>query len=326
MSIEVVSFGETMAMVAPIQASSLLDAQTFQINPGGAESNVAMYLSSLGHSTAWVSRLGDDPLGHLILRYVAAAGVDTSSVEMDQSHRTGVFFKDPTPEGTRVFYYRENSAASQSGLSILEKIHSHRPSIIHLTGITPALSPQCDGLIERLMENRLEGSPLVSFDVNFRPGLWSREIAATRLLELAQAADIVFVGMDEATEIWRTTGSDEVRQLLNRPPVVVVKNGGIGATCYHGGDSTYVATPRSNIVELIGAGDAFASGWLSGYLQGRSHEERLRLGHLVASVAMQSTADHRPLPSWDWLQPAIRVADNEWHGVLETQHTSHVNG
>ena len=156
-AVDVVCYGETMAMVAPVNSTPLLTSSMFQIKPGGAESNVAMYLASLGHAVAWVGRLGDDPLGHLVLRDVAAAGVNVSSVEFDQRFPTGVYFKDPGPEGSRVFYYRQNSAASQGGASVIESIESHDPTIVHLTGITPALSSQCDQIIECIVKQRHAG-------------------------------------------------------------------------------------------------------------------------------------------------------------------------
>ena len=163
----------------------------------------------------------------------------------------------------------------------------------------------------------MRASPLVSFDINFRRGLWTREVAAPRLLELAQSADIVFVGVDEAAELWQTKNSGEVRRLLPETPMVVVKDGSVGATCFFGTESVRVATPRFGVVEPIGAGDAFAGGWLSGMLNGYPHTERLRLGHLIASVAMQSTSDQGLLPNWNWLRRALAASDDEWGDVLQ---------
>jgi 2-dehydro-3-deoxygluconokinase len=316
-SLEAVCLGETMTMVTPEQAESLEKARRLVLYPGGAESNVAMYLSSLGHRAAWVSRVGDDPLGRRIVAEVAREGVDTSLVEADPAAPTGVYFKDPGAAVTPVYYYRRHSAASLMGPELAEQIWRLSPRVLHVTGITPALSESCDQLIEALTHpgHRPTGVT-VSFDVNFRPALWpSAARAADRLHEIAQTADVVFVGTDEALRLWGTSSPSEVRQLITRPRMLVVKEAAAGATAYDGHASTFVPAIKVTVIEPVGAGDAFAAGWLSGLLRGAAPAGRLRLGHLAASAALRSTADYARLPGQRLVPMALSATDEQWNAI-----------
>ena len=310
--LEAVCIGETMAMVTPARTEPLEEADGFALRAGGAESNVAMYLAGLGHRVGWVSRLGNDPLGRRVLREVSAAGVDTALVELDEAAPTGVFFKDPGRDVTRVYYYRANSAASLMDLRLLAPVLTTPPLLVHLTGITPALSASCDSMISQLLVELAHGATTVSFDVNFREGLWPPHKAAPRLLELAQEADVVFVGFDEANTLWGVSTPEELRALMDRPGFLVVKDGGVGATVLHAQGREFVPALEVEVHEPVGAGDAFAAGWLSGLLRGLPHAQRLRLGHLLASLALSSTADHLALPAGEWQEAALAATEAEW--------------
>lgn len=297
--LEALTLGETMIMVTPATAGPLEDADLCLLRPGGAESNVAMYLAGLGHDVGWVSRVGADPLGRRLARDVAAAGVDTSLVEVSDREATGVYFKDPGLTGTRVHYYRAGSAASAMDRSVVPRLAAAQPSLLHLSGITPALSPTCADLVEHLLVDRPLGPTRLSFDVNHRPALWTGD-APEHLLRLARAADVVLVGLDEAENLWGSRTPQAVRELVGPRPVLVVKDGAVGATSFSAGTDTdaetFVPAPVVDVVEPVGAGDAFAAGWLSAALRGQDPTTCLRTGHLLAGVALTSPADHAPPP------------------------------
>jgi 2-dehydro-3-deoxygluconokinase len=309
---EVVCLGESMAMIAPAEPAPLRIAEAFTIRAAGAESNVAMYLCALGHHVAWAGRVGDDPLGQRLLDEIGRAGVDLSLVESDPRAPTGVYFKDPGPAGTRVYYYRSGSAAARMTAEVIGRIAALRPKILHLSGIVPALSDSCAEVTRALVQDRLLGDTVVSFDVNFRPALWGREDARYVLQTLAQAADIVFVGLDEAAALWDTRGAADVRRLLDRPVSLLVKDGARDAVEYGAHGITAVPALKVTAVEPVGAGDAFAAGWLSGYMRNLTAIQRLRLGHLLAASAMQSTADFDSVPSPAVLEAALSLPDAEW--------------
>ncbi|MBA8829028.1 sugar kinase [Alpinimonas psychrophila] len=288
---EVLCIGETMVMVTPISGGHLDGDSQYILRPGGAESNVALILAALGHDVAWAGYLGADPFGAIICSELRAASVDISAVIRTSDFPTGVYFKDPHPEGTSVYYYRAGSAASTMGPGSFSELHGTTPRAIHLSGITAAISVSCRELLNEFIFNRVLGEALVSFDVNHRPALWGDRDPAFELLELAQASDVVFVGLDEASALWGVSSAEEVREVIDKPSTLVVKDGGIEAVSFSPDEVARVPAKRVKILDPVGAGDAFAAGWLSGMLRGSNAVERLSLGHLAASRVLASTTD-----------------------------------
>ncbi|MFJ1745373.1 sugar kinase [Streptomyces sp. NPDC088116] len=310
-----------MVTFLPSKPGPLADVPSFDRTIGGAESNVACALASAGHTVRWVSRVGADGFGDHLVDAIAAYGVDTSGVRRDPDRPTGIYFRTATDRDTaahEVAYYRAGSAASaMSPLTMpYEDLRSAR--VLHLSGITAALSEDCLALMRDLTAPR-PGRPLVSFDVNHRPGLWHDPSAARVLLDLARGADLVFVGEDEAALAWGLRGADAIRAALPEPETLVVKRGSAGATVHTRepgatvrgreagpmpragaatpGDATapdtVISVPalRVDVVAPVGAGDAFAAGFLSATLRGLPAAARLRHGHLMAAAALTVPGD-----------------------------------
>ncbi|MFF8842673.1 sugar kinase [Streptomyces sp. NPDC015127] len=233
--VDVVCLGESMVTFLPTREGRLADVPSFVRGIGGAESNVACALAAAGHRTRWVGRVGADGFGDHLVAAIAAYGVDTSAVMRDAERPTGVYFRtagDRATDEHEVVYYRTGSAASAMSPANVrgEDVWSGR--VLHLSGITAALSPNCRALMRELTARR-DGRPPVSFDVNHRPGLWRDPSSGARmLLELARGADIVFVGEDEAEEAWGLRGADAIREALPEPSVLVVKRGAAGAVAF----------------------------------------------------------------------------------------------
>ncbi|MGY0017846.1 sugar kinase [Streptomyces sp. cg35] len=290
-----VCLGETMAQVTPADGAGLEHSRELRLAVAGAESTVAQYLADLGHRAAWVSRVGDDPFGRRIVTAVASRGVDVSGVRADPDAPTGVYFKDPGPDGTRVHYYRGGSAASRMSPADAGRVDLSGARLLHLTGITPALSEGCAALVRTLMERAAATGTLVSFDVNYRPALWSSaKEAAEELLGLARRADVVLVGRDEGEALWGAPTAEDIRDHLAPCGTLVVKDGPVGATQFDSGAPEFVAAPAVDVVEAVGAGDAFAAGYLSALLHGAPARERLALGHRLAGRTLRSIEDYVP--------------------------------
>ncbi|MEU1971573.1 sugar kinase [Microbacterium sp. NPDC019599] len=280
--------GETMALVTPAAATPLTDAVDFRVDAGGAESNVAGHVAAFGGEARWFSRLGDDPLGHRIARQLAERGVDVSGVEFDPRHPTGVYFKDP---GHGVRYYRAGSAAAHLSAGDADRVDLHGVAILHVSGITAAISASASAFLDAVIARAREAGVPVSFDVNHRAPLWDAATAAPALLALARAADIVFVGRDEAETLWGTTDAASVRALLPEVGELVVKDGDVGATAFTRAGVVFEPALPVEVVEAVGAGDAFAGGYLSALVEGRPASERLRRGHHRAALTLQTTSD-----------------------------------
>ncbi|MDG4863496.1 sugar kinase, partial [Streptomyces sp. T-3] len=270
----VACLGESMVTFRPTRPGRLAEVPSFDRGIGGAESNVACALASAGHSVRWVSRVGADGFGEYLTGEIARCGVDTSAVRRDPGRPTGIYFRtagDRATDAHEVAYYRAGSAASAMSVTNVDLDVLRAARVVHLSGITAALSDDCLGLMRELTARRA-GRPLVSFDVNYRPGLWAGPEDARVLLDLARGADIVFVGDDEAEDAWGLRGARAIRDALPEPELLVVKQGGGGATVFDketdgiadaDGTATFVRALKVDVVAAVGAGDAFAAGFLS---------------------------------------------------------------
>ncbi|MER5864364.1 sugar kinase [Kitasatospora sp. NPDC002040] len=318
-----VCLGESMAVLLPESPGPLEHAEGFRRSFGGAESNVACGLAALGVPAAWVSRVGADGFGRHLVERIAAHGVDTSAVTADPARPTGLYVKEtgagldhPHDLGagrTRMHYYRRGSAAAAMGPELLADpaaapLLAAAP-LIHLTGITPALSDSCHRLVRTLL-----GAPgrTVSFDLNWRPALWAgRDRQALRFL--MNAATIVLLGADEAREVLGTDDPAGLRKLLPRPGVIVLKDDAHRSTSIAPDGST-VAEPalRVAVVEPTGAGDAFAAGYLAGTLRELPERQRLRLGHLSAAAALTVRGDLGVLPPAAVIDGLLTADETAW--------------
>lgn len=283
---DLVTAGETMAVIAPDPPGRLAPGPV-HLDVGGAESNVATWLAQAGRRVAWVSRLGADPLGRIVRERVAAGGADVSLTGTDRQAPTGLYVR----ELGAVVYYRKGSAASRMTAAIWDLPALSAARVVHLTGITPALSPSCHDLVRHALEKRPVPGAVYTFDVNHRPALWRPGEAAGTLAALARRADVVFTGRDEAETLWGTPDPDSIRALLPEPPVLVVKDAHVGATAFSAAGRVHVPTPPVQVVDPVGAGDAFAAGYLLGLLDDAGEAERLKRGHALAARAMSTVGD-----------------------------------
>ena len=322
-TVDVVALGESMVTFLPTRAGRLADVPSFERGIGGAESNVACVLASAGHSARWVSRVGADGFGDHLVEAVAAYGVDTSAVRRDPDRPTGIYFRtagDRATDAHEVAYYRAGSAASAMTADNTDLTATRSARVLHLSGITAALSAGCLALMRELTAPR-PGRPLVSFDVNHRPGLWRDHPEGPRvLLDLARGADLVFVGDDEASEAWDLHGARAVREALPEPDVLVVKHGKDGAVVFDKragegtapADGTFVPALHVDVVAAVGAGDAFAAGFLSATLRGLAVRDRIRHGHLMAAAALTVPGDLAQPPARGHADRLAALDDRAW--------------
>ncbi|MFD5392943.1 sugar kinase [Streptomyces sp. NPDC127097] len=337
-----------MVTFLPRLPGRLADVTSFDRAIGGAESNVACTLARTGHPTRWISRVGTDGFGDHLLAAIAACGVDVRHVRRDPLRPTGVYFRTAGDRATgshEVAYYRAGSAASAMTADGLDRAALHAGRILHLSGITAALSADCLGLLTELTARR-PGRPLLSFDVNYRPGLWRDTARAGVLLDLARGADLVFVGDDEARDAWGLDGPRAIRRALPEPHTLVVKQGAAGATVFRRtrgadgrrddatgtvdgrrddatgtagghrddatGTATFVPALDVDVVAATGAGDAFAAGFLSATLRGLPDRARLRHGHLWAAAALTVPGDLATPPSRPYADRLAALDDPAW--------------
>jgi 2-dehydro-3-deoxygluconokinase len=294
----VVTAGETMVLVVPSSPGRLRHATGVTLSIGGAESNVAIGLSRLGIPSRWVSALGDDELGELVLHRVRAEGVDTGAVRRVPDRPTGLYLREEVAGALRVHYYRRGSAASTLAPGAFDVSVLDGATFLHLTGITGALSPESGEFLTWAAETARAAGVRVSYDVNYRSRLWAPEAARAATEALLPHVDVLLVGDEEAAALW---GWDE-RACLERladagPREVVVKLGARGCAAAVDGDRWSAPGFAVRQVDPVGAGDAFAAGYLAATLWGRPPEERLRTANAMGAFCVQNLGDYEGLPS-----------------------------
>lgn len=302
----VLTVGETMGLLDPAEAGPLRLGMPLTLRFAGAESNVAIALARLGIAVSWASRLGEDPLGELIRAAIAGEGVDTR-LAVTTPGRTGLFMKLRESGRTRVVYYRAGSAACELGPADIPDDALDGVELVHLTGITMAISTSARMLVLDLARRARERGITVVFDPNFRPALPdTAAAAATRQRPVLDHVDWYLCGLDEGNALWNTTGPDELARAI--PVRSVVRVGARGAIL----DGEAIAPSAAvDVVDEVGAGDAFAAGFEFGLLRGWEARRCVRAANLLAARALAGTGDWETLPRLDELTLALEATANE---------------
>lgn len=307
---DVITFGETMALFMPTREQSLEFADTLHRSFGGAESNVAIGLARLGVQVSWFGHLGDEPQGRYILKKIRGENVDVRHARLSKEANTGLMMRHKVAGREEVFYYRKNSAASKMRPEHLDEQLIAQAGILHITGITPALSESCKDTVLRAVDLAKRHQVKISFDPNLRLKLWSIEQAREVLLPIAAQADYFLPGMDELKLLYDEQDEDAILQEVKKlSALTVIKGIGFSNMVVQDGKTTAVPYEKiENTVDTIGAGDAFAAGFLAGMVKGYAPEAAVRIGNLCASFVIQGHGDWELIPTWEELS---RVMHNE---------------
>ncbi|MCR4541297.1 sugar kinase [Pseudomonas sp. 18.1.10] len=300
--IDILSFGETMAMFVAEQTGDLAQVAQFHKRIAGADSNVAIGLSRLGFKVAWLSRVGNDSLGRFVVDTLQNEGLDCRHVAVDPVHPTGFQFKSREEAGAdpQVEYFRKGSAASHLSVAAITPTLLNARHL-HATGIPPALSEATRELSVELMTQMRSAGRSVSFDPNLRPSLWASQAQMIREINaLASLADWVLPGLGEGRLL---TGFDDPADIaafyLDRgAEAVAIKLGADGAYYRTHMDQGFIAAvPVEKVVDTVGAGDGFAVGMVSALLENLSFPEAVQRGNWIGSRAVQSRGDMEGLPT-----------------------------
>jgi 2-dehydro-3-deoxygluconokinase len=278
----------------------------------------------MGVASSWVGRLGADSYGRLVHEELQRRGVDLQGVQLDTSRPTGYYTKQPVVDETgeprsRVEYWRAGSAASGMSPALLDDPNVaavlSRSRVIHTSGINAALSASSAELMRALLGRPRRYAAMVSFDVNWREQLWPTGDTGV-VADLAAMADLVLVGADEAERVFGTSDPLAVRAMLPGPARIIVKDGARRALAMDK-DGTVHEEPalRVQVVEPVGAGDAFAAGYLAGVVRGEDARRCLRRGHLSAATVLTVTGDSAPAPL-EQTQRLLDVSAEEWQSAV----------
>jgi 2-dehydro-3-deoxygluconokinase len=295
-----VTLGETMCALQPEHIGPLRHNRSVRLAIGGAESNVAIGVRRLGVPSAWIGRVGDDPMGELIARELRAEGVDVSALQIDPGAPTGLMVKERrTASVSRVFYARAHSAGSRLCPDDVSRELVEGARILHVTGITPALSASARASVHHAIDLARAAGVLVSFDINHRIGLWSAADAAGEFRTLVTRSDIVFASHHEAVMVTGDLDPVGCAAALSQlgPKQVVIKLGELGYAALVDGHEYAAPAVVTTVVDPVGAGDAFVAGYLASVIRGEPAEAALRVANALGAFAVSVPGDWEGLPN-----------------------------
>lgn len=302
---EFITMGEPLVIFASTQLdASLTDADNFNKSMGGAELNVAIGINRLGHTTQYISQIGDEPLGQYVEKTIQEHHVGTKYLMKKSQCGTGHQFKQRVSQGDpKIAYYRKNSAASQLTPSVVDEVDLSGVRIGHLSGVFAAVSASTRAAEVRLMQRLAQQGSLVTFDPNLRPSLWaSTQEMTTTLNQLASYADIVLPGLSEGKIL---TGFDEPEQIADfylanpQTKAVIVKIGPKGSyvKSQHEAGVFVPGFHVDHVVDTVGAGDGFALGVISALLENKPLKEAARRGNAIGALQVQTPGDNDGYPT-----------------------------
>jgi 2-dehydro-3-deoxygluconokinase len=299
MTPRVATVGETMALMRTRDIGSLRHVSDLVLGIGGAESNVAIGLRRLGIDAKWLGRVGDDPLGERVTREIRAEGVDVHSV-LDPDAPTGLMLKErPSANSTAVFYYRSDSAGSRLRPDDVPRGWIEDAAVLHVSGITALVSDSARDCVLATIDRAHAAGVSVSFDVNYRAALAPADVAGPLLRKVAEKADLVFGGPDELQLLYPDGDPAEAAHRLIRGgrSDVIMKKGADGAEAYRADAVVESLGFPVEVIDTVGAGDAFVAGYLSGLLHGLDVPGRLHRANACGAMLCMTPGDWESSPT-----------------------------
>lgn len=308
---KVILFGEPMAMFTAEEEGPLDEVKVFGRSLAGAEVNVCTGLTRLGHNVSYVTKLGEEPLGMYVKTFLDKEGIGTEFITFDKVYKTGIMLKSKVSSGDPITsYYRKGSAFSHMTKEDIDNIDFHDVSLIHVTGIPPALSISCREATYRLIERARENNCYITFDPNLRPALWENEEVMVKVInELASKCDLILPGIAEGLVL---TGSDEPEKIADFYQSlgvrnVIIKEGSRGAYVRHGSQSfRQEGFKVKKVVDTVGAGDGFAVGIISSKLEGLDIKEAVIRANAIGAIQVTFVSDNEGLPTREELESFIK--------------------
>ncbi|WP_314062188.1 sugar kinase [uncultured Vagococcus sp.] len=300
---EVMLIGEPMVIFYANDEGSLTEASSYTKGLAGAEVNVGIGLTRLGHSVAYMTKLSRDELGSYIFESLKEEKLASEMISFDETKQVGIMFKNKVSSGDpQTLYYRKGSAASTLSVADVKRIDFSKVKVLHVTGIPPALSQECREACFYMMKAAREAGCFITFDPNLRLALWeSQRVMIETLNSLAQFAHLVLPGVEEGQLLTGKKSVEEIADfyLNSGADGVVMKLGGQGAFVKEKGEKGYTVSgfKVKMIVDTVGAGDGFAVGIISGYLDGLNLADSVKQANAIGAIQIQDASDNQALPS-----------------------------
>lgn len=312
---EILTIGEPMGLMAAEEVKPLEDVDHFTRYVCGSEINFAIGIARLEHSVSYITRLGNDPFGKHIKKFLIANNIDSTYVSLDDNNKTGMQLKAKVLEGDpEVVNFRKGTAFSYITPGDLSSINWEGVRHLHVTGIPPALTENCRQTTYKIMELARSNNVQISFDTNLRPALWSSKEEMSRVInELASHADIVLPGISEAELIMGSRDLETIADFYLKAGArtVIIKGGSDGAYCKtNEGSFNVPAFKIEEVIDTVGAGDGFAVGVVSALMEGLSLKDAVTRGNAIGALAIMSPGDNEGLPTRTQLEDFLTTHKN----------------
>ncbi|NLJ41646.1 MAG: sugar kinase [Clostridiales bacterium] len=294
--------GEPMGLFIAQQEGDFEDVESFLLRTCGAEFNVAIGVTRLGHKAGYFTKLGDDPFGKKIVNMMKAENISTELIQFSEDRSTGFMFKGKVEEGNpHIFYFRKNSAASTLSPEDMKALDVTNYDTIHMTGITPALSDSCREATEEILIKARKNDMFFTFDPNLRTQLWQdKKSMVDYINSIAVKCDIFMPGIEEATILTDSDSPELIAEkyLEKGTKAIIIKLGAKGAYYATPSEAEYVEGFHvETVVDTVGAGDGFAAGVLTALKEGLPLKEAVRRGNGVGAIQVMSVGDNDGLPT-----------------------------
>ena len=288
---DVVTLGELILdMFASEAGKDFQTVSAFMPVAGGAPANVAVAAARLGIKAAFIGKVGEDAFGRRLESVLKSYGVETRGMRFDSEHRTTLnFMTIPDPNHTEMLFYRNPGADMLLAPDELDRHLLGSAAVYHFGSVSLAVEPCRSAALEGAAFARSRGA-LVSFDVNYRPGLWDGDARAkAEILEALPRADIVKVN---ETELQLLSGTAEApagcQKIIEQGPALCVATlGPQGSAWASRGSAGWVPGFTVDVVDATGCGDAFMAALLVkllSSLDGRTAGRRSNLEGLARDV------------------------------------------
>ncbi|MGH9455624.1 MAG: PfkB family carbohydrate kinase [Terriglobia bacterium] len=318
---DVVTFGEAMIRLSPPHFQRLEQTSSLDVQIGGGELNVAVGVSRLGLTSAWVSRLPQNPLGRLLRNRVRQAGVEASEIIWTDDGRVGLYFVEfgAAPRPSSVLYDRAHSA-----LSAIKPGEVHWEGVFggakwfHMSGITPALSDSAAAVTREALQSAREAGLTVSYDLNYRGKLWTPQKAQTVQEPLMEYVDVLITTEEDTSVVFKIaadtkTGEKDFQKVSVEPYKEVARRlqekfgfkavaitlrenplvwrNTWTAIAYAGGKYYEDVKYDLEIVDRVGGGDSFSAGFIYGFLNKQSYAAAVRYGNAFSALKHSQPGD-----------------------------------
>ncbi|QXW65376.1 sugar kinase [Streptobacillus moniliformis] len=308
---KVLLVGEAMMLLMAEEGKDLSSVEKYLTGISGAELNVCVGLTRLGFYCEYLTKLGNDPFGEKIQKFLKKENIGMKYVEIDSENKTGLQLKSKVENGDPLtFYFRKGSAASKISKLDIEKIDIDEFDLIHITGIPLALSADLREAIIHLIEKAKSKGKYITFDPNLRPTIWENEETMIRVInDVSKRVDLILPGINEAEILLKKDNIDEIVEEYRDMGInnIVLKEGERGSHYYTKDKHYFMPSFKVNeVIDTVGAGDGFAVGIISSILDDISPEAMLERANAIGAIQVGYRSDNEGLPNREKLDEFIK--------------------